>query len=93
LLFAEQIGLFNQISLEHCPGLATLLMDGEKLDELLKLSPEQILMRWVNYHLDRAGTNRFVWRFLCSVQDNLFFLVYTLLLNNNYHNSSFHGII
>ena len=53
-----RIGLFNQITLEHCPGLANLLLDGEKIEELMKLSPEAILLRWVNHHLERAGVNR-----------------------------------
>jgi len=51
--------LFNQITLENCPGLATLLQDGEKIEELIKLSPEAILLRWVNYHLNRAGVSRY----------------------------------
>lgn len=42
-----RIGLFNQINLEHCPGLAHLLEDGEKIEDLLKLPPEAILLRWV----------------------------------------------
>ncbi|CAG0917700.1 unnamed protein product, partial [Notodromas monacha] len=63
---------------KHCPGLATLLTDGEKLDELLKLSPEQILMRWVNYHLDRAGTNRRLNNFTNDVRDSE---IYSYLLH------------
>lgn len=53
-----QIGLFNQITLENCPGLPTLLMDGEHIEDLMKLSPEAILLRWVNHHLQRAGVAR-----------------------------------
>jgi hypothetical protein len=34
-----QVGLFNQISLEQCPGLANLLNSGEKIEDLMKLSP------------------------------------------------------
>ena len=50
-----RIGLFNQISLEQCPGLANLLMGGEQLESLMKMSPEAILLRWVNHQLERAG--------------------------------------
>jgi hypothetical protein len=32
-----------------------LLNNGEDLDELMKLSPEELLLRWVNYHLTNAG--------------------------------------
>lgn len=38
-------------------GLIGLLTDGEQLERLLSLSPEEMLLRWVNYHLQNAGTN------------------------------------
>lgn len=72
-----RIGLFNQITLEHCPGLTTLLTDDEKIDDLLKLSPEAILLRWVNYHLERAGVRRRVTNFQSDISDSE---VYTHLL-------------
>lgn len=65
-----RIGLFNQISLEHCPGLALLLQDGEEIAELMKLSPEAILLRWVNHHLDRAGVNRRCNNFTSDIKDS-----------------------
>uniref|UniRef100_A0A3Q3WEL6 Plastin 1 n=1 Tax=Mola mola TaxID=94237 RepID=A0A3Q3WEL6_MOLML len=37
-------------------GLISLLSDGEQLDHLMSLSPEELLLRWVNYHLQNAGT-------------------------------------
>ena len=48
-----QIGLLSDINLHDNPGLVKLLKDGETLDDLRKMSPEQILLRWVNYHLDK----------------------------------------
>lgn len=39
-----------------CSGLISLLTDGESLDSLMSLSPEELLLRWVNYHLQNAGT-------------------------------------
>lgn len=36
-------------------ALITLLNEGEDLEELMKLSPEELLLRWVNYHLTNAG--------------------------------------
>lgn len=53
-----RIGLFNQITLENCPGLASLLQSGEHIEDLMKLSPESILLRWVNHHLEQAGVPR-----------------------------------
>ncbi|XP_069191989.1 LOW QUALITY PROTEIN: plastin-3 [Procambarus clarkii] len=65
-----RIGCFNQITLEHCPGLANLLEDGEKIEELMKLSPEAILLRWVNHHLERAGVNRRCTNFMSDIKDS-----------------------
>ncbi|KAM7287021.1 plastin-2 [Ixodes scapularis] len=72
-----KIGLFNQISLQHCPGLVQLVKPGEDMSHLLHLSPEAILLRWCNYHLERAGTKRRVANFTSDVRDSE---VYTLLL-------------
>ena len=40
-----RVGLFNQISLEQCPGLANLLEAEEQIESLIKMSPEAILLR------------------------------------------------
>ncbi|XP_065166238.1 plastin-3 isoform X1 [Atheta coriaria] len=72
-----RIGLFNQITLEHCPGLTALLNDDERIEDLFKLSPEQILLRWVNYHLARSGSNRRIHNFTSDITDSE---IYTLLL-------------
>ncbi|ODM94621.1 Plastin-2 [Orchesella cincta] len=72
-----RIGLFNQINLEHCPGLAHLLLDGEKIEDLIRLPPEAILLRWVNYHLQQAGVNRVCTNFHSDIQDSE---IYTHLL-------------
>lgn len=39
-----------------CAALIGLLEDGETLEHLLSLSPEELLLRWVNEHLRNAGT-------------------------------------
>lgn len=80
-----RIGLFNQITLEHCPGLANLLGDGEKIDELMKLSPEAILLRWVNHHLERAGINRRCNNFQNDIKDSE---IYSYLLKQIASNDS-----
>jgi hypothetical protein len=28
------------------------------MDDLMRLSPEEILLRWVNYHLEKSGSNK-----------------------------------
>ncbi|XP_069694317.1 plastin-2 isoform X2 [Periplaneta americana] len=65
-----RIGLFNQITLENCPGLTTLLLDGERIEDLMKLSPEAILLRWVNHHLERAGVARRCNNFQNDISDS-----------------------
>lgn len=39
----------------HSTALAALLKDGETLEDLMKLSPEELLLRWANFHLENAG--------------------------------------
>lgn len=73
-----RIGLFNQIDLRHVPGLFRLMLENETLDDLRKLSPEEILMRWVNYHLDKAGVSRRLNNFTSDVVDSE---IYTHLLH------------
>ncbi|XP_068136881.1 plastin-1 [Hyperolius riggenbachi] len=47
-------GLFADIEISKNEALIALLMDGETLEDLMKLSPEELLLRWVNYHLTNA---------------------------------------
>ncbi|XP_069831512.1 plastin-1 [Dendropsophus ebraccatus] len=47
-------GLFADIEISKNEALIALLKDGETLEALMKLSPEELLLRWVNYHLTNA---------------------------------------
>lgn len=51
-------GLLSKIDLKNHPELYRLLEDGETLDEFLRLPPDQILLRWLNYHLKAANWSR-----------------------------------
>lgn len=73
-----KIGLFAKISLQNCPNLGALLKDGETMADLLALSPEEILLRWFNYHLEKAGSSRRVNNFSGDIKDSE---AYTVLLN------------
>ncbi|XP_077339366.1 plastin-2 [Lithobates pipiens] len=53
-----KIGLFADIELSRNEALIALLRDGESLEDLMKLSPEELLLRWANYHLENAGCNK-----------------------------------
>ena len=46
--------LFKQITISQVPGLVNLLRPGETLEDLMKMSPEEILLRWVNYQLEKV---------------------------------------
>lgn len=39
-------------------ALIALLREGESLEDLMRLSPEELLLRWANYHLENAGCNK-----------------------------------
>ncbi|NXE86326.1 PLSI protein, partial [Menura novaehollandiae] len=50
-----KVGLFADIEISRNEALIALLNEGEELDQLMKLSPEDLLLRWVNHHLANAG--------------------------------------
>ncbi|KAI9636262.1 putative Fimbrin [Dioszegia hungarica] len=71
-------GLLSKIDIKIHPELYRLLDDGETLEEFLRLPPDQILLRWFNYHLKAAGHKRRVQNFSNDVKDGE---NYTVLLN------------
>lgn len=50
-----RIGLFANIELSRNEALAALLEEGETLEDLMRLSPEELLLRWMNFHLRKVG--------------------------------------
>ena len=52
--------------------------EGEEASDLLKLSPEELLKRWFNYHLKNAGHDRRIKNFTSDLKDAV---NYTILLN------------
>eukprot|EP00457_Paulinella_chromatophora_P003372 gb/GEZN01003379.1/.p1 GENE.gb/GEZN01003379.1/~~gb/GEZN01003379.1/.p1 ORF type:complete len:621 (-),score=142.34 gb/GEZN01003379.1/:300-2162(-) len=73
-----KIALLNSISLKNCPELIRLLEEGETLEDLLKLTPEQLLLRWFNFHLKNGGYPKKIKNFSGDVKDGK---AYTVLLN------------
>ncbi|KAK4946597.1 fimbrin [Elasticomyces elasticus] len=71
-------GLLGKIDIKLHPELYRLLEDDETLEQFLRLPPEQILLRWFNYHLKNAGWQRRVNNFSGDVKDGE---NYTVLLN------------
>ena len=62
--------LLARITLQEVPELALLLEEDEQISKFLKLPPETILLRWFNYHLKRAGTDRRVHNFSSDIKDS-----------------------
>ena len=72
-----QIGLFNEISVRKVPGMYKLLEPGEDLEDLTQMPPEDVLLRWVNYHLKEAKCCRRISDFTQDITDSE---VYSVLL-------------
>jgi len=73
-----KIGLSAKIDIAVHPELFRLLKDGETLDDMLKLPTEQILIRWMNYHLKESAYGKSVNNLSSDVKDGY---AYTYLLN------------
>ncbi|KAL7268653.1 fimbrin [Rhizina undulata] len=71
-------GLLSKIDIKLHPELYRLLDEDETLEQFLRLPPEQILLRWFNYHLKKANWHRRVANFGKDVADAE---NYTVLLN------------
>ncbi|CAD6568525.1 MAG: Fimbrin, actin-bundling protein [Cyphobasidiales sp. Tagirdzhanova-0007] len=71
-------GLLSKIDIKLHPELYRLLEDGESLEQFLRLPPDQILLRWFNYHLKAANWPKKVNNFSKDIQDGE---NYTVLLN------------
>mmetsp|Transcript_11248 Transcript_11248/g.35886 ORF Transcript_11248/g.35886 Transcript_11248/m.35886 type:complete len:655 (+) Transcript_11248:38-2002(+) len=75
-----KIQLLSAINLKQHPELVRLLNEdeGEELADLLKLPPEHILLRWINFHLKNANHPRRVTNFTSDLADSE---AYTVLLS------------
>ncbi|KAJ5117046.1 hypothetical protein N7526_011155 [Penicillium atrosanguineum] len=71
-------GLVGKIDIKLHPELYRLLEEDETLEQFLRLPPEQILLRWFNYHLKNAKWDRRVTNFSTDVKDGE---NYTVLMN------------
>lgn len=75
-----KIILVKDIDLKHVPELSRLVDEeaGEELTDLLKLPAEDILVRWVNYHLKKAKSDRKINKIGKGMADSV---VYATVLN------------
>jgi hypothetical protein len=52
------LALMKDIELAQHPELVRLLKEAESIGDLIKLSPEQFLLRWLTDHIGKAGSDR-----------------------------------
>ncbi|KAF7261980.1 hypothetical protein EG68_00706 [Paragonimus skrjabini miyazakii] len=64
-----KIGLLKQINVVAHAELATLLDGEETINDFAKLSPEDILIRWVNYHLKGTDSDTRMHNFTADVRN------------------------
>eukprot|EP01084_Bolivina_argentea_P295847 509470_1 len=76
---AVKMQLLGSINLKSHPELIRLLDDGEDMNDLLALPPEEILKRWVNYHMEKQDYPTRIKNFSKDVKDAK---VYTVLLKS-----------
>ena len=72
-------GLLAQVDIKLHPELYRLCEDEETIDDLLRLTPDQILLRWFNYHLKQAGWHR---RYVRAIKDEVRATDSVLRVNN-----------
>ena len=62
--------MLAKVNLTSYPELIRLMQKGETLETLLSLSPEQILVRWFNYHLAKSACGKSIANFSTDLADS-----------------------
>ncbi|XP_056171479.1 fimbrin-5-like [Syzygium oleosum] len=73
-----KIQLLADLNLKKTPQLVELVDDSQDVEELLGLPPEKVLLKWMNFHLKKAGYDKQVTNFSSDVKDGE---AYAYLLN------------
>nr|GMD30131.1 fimbrin-5-like [Ipomoea batatas] len=68
-LVEGRIQLLADINLRKTPQLLELAEDSKDVEELLSLSPERMLLRWMNFHLKKVGYKKQVANFSSDLKD------------------------
>ncbi|WZZ13007.1 hypothetical protein YC2023_106096 [Brassica napus] len=72
------IQLLSDLNLKKTPQLVELAEDNQDVEELVGLAPEKILLKWMNFHLKKAGYEKQVTNFSSDIKDGE---AYAYLLN------------
>ncbi|CAL1381940.1 unnamed protein product [Linum trigynum] len=64
-----KIQLLADVNLKNTPELVELIEDNEEVEELRNLAPEKVLLKWMNFHLKKAGYTKQVTNFSSDVKD------------------------
>lgn len=59
-----------KLNLKDTPEIMRLALEGEDLSHLNKLKPEELLIRWINFHLKEAGQERRVANLGADLKDS-----------------------
>ncbi|KAL4554158.1 hypothetical protein LXL04_039720 [Taraxacum kok-saghyz] len=77
-LFSHGIQLLADLNLRKTPQLVELVDDNNDVEELMGLAPEKVLLKWMNFHLKKAGYKKPVTNFSSDLKDGE---AYAYLLN------------
>ncbi|KAJ0053811.1 hypothetical protein Pint_01905 [Pistacia integerrima] len=64
-----KIQLLADLNLKKTPQLVELVDDSQDVEELIGLSPEKVLLKWMNFHLKKAGYEKQVTNFSSDLKD------------------------
>ncbi|CAL9117207.1 unnamed protein product [Musa textilis] len=73
-----KIQLLADLNLKKTPQLMELVDDSKDVEELMSLAPEKMLLKWMNFHLKKAGYKKPVTNFSSDLKDGE---AYAYLLN------------
>uniref|UniRef100_A0A9I9DIS5 Calponin-homology (CH) domain-containing protein n=1 Tax=Cucumis melo TaxID=3656 RepID=A0A9I9DIS5_CUCME len=73
-----KIQVLADLNLKKTPQLVELVDDSKEVEELIGLAPEKVLLKWMNFHLKKAGYEKQVTNFSSDVKDGE---AYAYLLN------------
>ncbi|XP_073023702.1 fimbrin-5-like [Primulina eburnea] len=64
-----KIQLLADLNLKKTPQLVELVEDSKDVEELISLSPEKVLLKWMNFHLKKAGYKKSITNFSSDLKD------------------------